>query len=129
MIFSFGLDRYSDLKFTDRDEAQVVCRVLAANGYHLYYCRHKEGDMYARFAKTKSGPATTPGYQSTRVLEGRAWNGQSFARLCHYRNDARYGGTIKVGEVAATPDHHMDIGCMLYLDDAEMLDRVDEEDD
>ena len=129
MILSFCLDRYNDIKLEDHELIQVQARILAMNGYRIYYCRYRDGDMYCRFAKSEPRASDTPGYQGVRVLEGKAWNNQPYARVYFYRNDPKTCGHRLAADVVARRDDHVDIWDLPYIDDAEMMDPLEREDD
>ena len=110
MIFSFCLDRFNDIEISDPQLMQAQARILADNNYVVHRCRNEDGKMRVRFVKKKEGEipvAITPGYQSTRVLAGRAWNDRECAMIYTYRLDRRFGMVSLAAQSFARRDHHV----------------------
>ena len=78
--------------------------------------------MRVRFVKKKEIPvADTPGYQSTRVMAGVAWNGRACAAVYLYRVDHKFGTVVMAAQLFARRDQHLDVGRLPYLDEVEDL--------
>ena len=132
MIFSFCLDRFNDIEISDPQLMQAQARILADNNYVVHRCRNEDGKIRVRFVKKKEGEipvAITPGYQSTRVLAGRAWNDRECAMIYTYRLDRRFGMVSLAAQSFARRDHHVEVGCMKYEDEVDQLDPVEEEEE
>ena len=127
MIFSCGIDRFTDLTVDDPRLAKAFAELLARNGFRVYHCRNDNGVMWVRFARGEPKPAATPGYQACCLAEMHTWNRHPCAGVYLYLIDPKWGSVRLASQKYAQPDMHIDTGWLPYEDDASDMAYDEEE--